>query len=164
MGKVKFPCNICIDDHITHLCPKLKEDARILSQLPAVLTNPFPHNQHMASSSSNAENTMNGNQNPLGNQGDHICVNMVKSQINIATRSCYYGSSQVIPGLESPPPLETPFQIENPNPLPHISKGVLKHSTHNLNVRVAKNYLIVEYLGQTPCAILALEVLHTCPS
>lgn len=44
--------------------------------------------------------------------------------------------------------------------LPHILKGVLKRSTHNPNSRVAQNYLIVEYLGQTPCVILALKVLQ----
>jgi hypothetical protein len=52
--KVKCPCNLCTDDHLTHLCPKLAEAARILAQSPAVLTNPFPH-QHLASSSSNVE-------------------------------------------------------------------------------------------------------------
>jgi hypothetical protein len=28
--KVKFPCKICTDDHLTHLCPKLVEAARLL--------------------------------------------------------------------------------------------------------------------------------------
>jgi hypothetical protein len=28
--KVKFPCNICTDDHLTHLCPKLAESSRLL--------------------------------------------------------------------------------------------------------------------------------------
>jgi hypothetical protein len=50
--KVKFPCKFCTNDHLTHLFPKIAEDARILSLLPAMLTNPFPHNQHLASSSS----------------------------------------------------------------------------------------------------------------
>jgi hypothetical protein len=61
--KVKFPCKLCIDDHLTHLCPKLAEDARLLAQSHVVLTNPFPHNQHLASSSSNAENAAGGSQN-----------------------------------------------------------------------------------------------------
>ena len=30
--KVKFPCKICKDDHLTHLCPKIKEASRLLSQ------------------------------------------------------------------------------------------------------------------------------------
>jgi hypothetical protein len=62
--KVKFPCKLCIDDHLTHLCPKLEETMRILSLSPTVLTNPFYHNQHMASSSSNTKNVMSGIQNP----------------------------------------------------------------------------------------------------
>jgi hypothetical protein len=137
---------------------------RILSQTPTVLTNPFPHNQHMALSSSNARNAVSGNQNPLAHEGDYLCVNMVKSQINVATRSRGYVSSQTILGLEPPPPSKTPFQIENPYPFPHILKGVLKHSTHNPNARASQNYSIFEDLGQTPYAILALEVLQTCPS
>jgi hypothetical protein len=39
--KVNFPCKICTDDHLTHLCPKLEEVARILSQPLAMITNPF---------------------------------------------------------------------------------------------------------------------------
>jgi hypothetical protein len=52
--KVKFPYNICTHDHLTHLYPKLAEDAWILSPLLVVLTNPLPHNQDMALSSLNA--------------------------------------------------------------------------------------------------------------
>jgi hypothetical protein len=48
--KVKFHCNLCTDDHLIHLCPKLVETTRILSLPPSMLTNHFPHNQHMASS------------------------------------------------------------------------------------------------------------------
>jgi hypothetical protein len=104
--KVKFPCKLCTDDHLTHLCPKLEEATRLLSLPPTVLTNPFPHNQHMASSSSNAKNAVSGNQNPPVHEDDRLCINMVKSQINVATRSHDYSSSQVVPGLESPPPPE----------------------------------------------------------
>jgi hypothetical protein len=131
---------------------------------PSVLTNPFPHNQHMASSSSNARNVASGSQNPPTQDNDHLCINMVKSEVNVATRSHDYSSSQTVPGLESPPPLEMPLQIEKPEPPPHILKGVLKHSTHNPNARATQNYSIVEDLGQTPCAMSALEVLQTCPS
>jgi hypothetical protein len=158
--KVKFPCKLCTDDHLTHLCPKLEEAVRLLSLPPVVLTNPFLHNQHMASSSSNARNAVSGSQNPPTHEGDRLCINMVKSQINVATRSRDYSSSQVVPGLESPPPPEMPLQIENPEPLPRILKGVLKCSTHNPNARASQNYSIVEDLGQTPCAMSALEVLR----
>jgi hypothetical protein len=74
-----------------------------------MLNKPFPHNQHMPSSSSDAENAMSGSQNPLGHDGDRLCINMLKSQINVATRSCDYNSSQDVLGLESPPPSKMPL-------------------------------------------------------
>jgi hypothetical protein len=77
--KVKFPCKLCKYDHLTHLCPKLEEASRLLSQPPIVLTNLFPHNQHMALGSSNTRNASSGNQNPSTHEGDCLCVNMVKS-------------------------------------------------------------------------------------
>jgi hypothetical protein len=64
--KVKFPCKICTDDHLTHLCPKLAEVVRLLSLPPVVLTNPFMHNQHMASSSLNVEKCGEWNSKPTG--------------------------------------------------------------------------------------------------
>ena len=70
--KVKFPCKLCTDDHLTHLCSKLKEATRILYLPPVVLTNPFPNNQHMASRSSNAKNASSGSQNPPAQDGDHL--------------------------------------------------------------------------------------------
>jgi hypothetical protein len=135
---VKFPCKLCTDDHLTHLCPKLEEATRFLSQPPIVLSNMFPHNQHMALSSANVENVSNGNQNPLAHERDYLCVNMVKSQINVATHSHDYSSSRVVLVLDSPPPPETPpLQIEKIEPLPRIPKGVLKLSNDNPNARVS---------------------------
>jgi hypothetical protein len=163
--KVKFPYKLCIDDHLTHLFPKLAEAMRLLSLPPVVLKNYFPHNQHMASNSSNAKNAAGGSQNPPLQDNDHLCINIVDKKVNVATRSRYYISSQAIPGLESPPPpLEMTLQIEKPEPLSHILKGVLNLSTHNPNVRATQNYSIVEDLGQTPYAMSALEVPQTCPS
>jgi hypothetical protein len=101
---VKFPCKLCKYDHLTHLCPKIEEASRLLSQPPTVLTNPFPHNQHMASGTSNTGNASSGSQNPSTHEGGHLCVNMVKSQIDVATRSRDYGSSQTVLGPEPPPP------------------------------------------------------------
>ena len=52
-SKVKFPCKLCGEYHLTHLCPKISEVKRLLGQLNAtqqtvVLSNPFPHlNQQM---------------------------------------------------------------------------------------------------------------------
>jgi hypothetical protein len=56
------------------------------------------------------------------------------------------------------------LQIEKLESPPHISKGVLKCSTHNPNARATHSYSIIEDLGQTPCAMSTLEVFQTCPS
>jgi hypothetical protein len=101
---VKFPYKLCTDDHLTHLCPKPAEATRLLSLPPAVLTNPFSHKQHMASSSSNAKNVSGGSQNPPTQDDDHLCINMVNYQVNVATQSRDYSSPQTVSGLESPPP------------------------------------------------------------
>jgi hypothetical protein len=92
-----------------------------------------------------------------------IYVNMVKYEIDVATRSHDYGSSQPVIGPEPPPP-ETPLQIDKSEPPPHILKGVLKRSTHNPNAIATQNYSIVKDLGQTPCMMSALEVLQMCPT
>jgi hypothetical protein len=118
----------------------------------------------MASRSSNAGNVAGGSQNPPAQDSDCLCINMVNSQVNVVTQSRDYSSSQTVPGLESPPPSETPLHIEKPEPLPPIPKGVIKRSTHNPNARATQNYSIVEDLGQTPCAMSTLEVFQTCPS
>jgi len=83
--KVNFPCKLCTYDHLTHLFPKLVEAARLLSPSPVVLSNPFPHNQDMASSSSNYGNVVNGSKNPPTQYSDHLCINMVKYEVNVAT-------------------------------------------------------------------------------
>jgi hypothetical protein len=66
-----------MDDHLTHLFPKLAEDARILSLSPVVMTNTFSHNQHMALSSSNVKNAVSGSKIPPVQDNDHLCINMV---------------------------------------------------------------------------------------
>jgi hypothetical protein len=61
----------------------------------------------------NTENGSSGSQNPLAHEGGHLCVNKVKSYIDVATQSHDYGYSQTILGLESTPPPETLLSIEN---------------------------------------------------
>jgi hypothetical protein len=112
------------------------DTARILSLLPVMLENTFPHNQDMASISSNNRNANGGSQNLMLQDDDCLHINMVNMKVNVATQSRDYSSSQTIPGLESPPPpLEMTLQIEKPEPPPRILKGVLKNSTHNANAR-----------------------------
>jgi hypothetical protein len=80
------------------------EAAKILSLPPAMMTNPFPNNQHMASSSSNGENVVSGSQDPPTQDDDHLCINMVTCKVNVATQSHDYSSPLIVLGLESPPP------------------------------------------------------------
>ena len=49
--------------------------------------------------------------------------------------------------------------MDKPEAQPRLPKGVLKHLGHNPNARAAQNYLVIKDLGQTPCAMSALEVL-----
>ena len=47
-NKVKFPCKLCGESHLTHLCTKISEAKRLLgqpntTQQMVVLSNPFPH-------------------------------------------------------------------------------------------------------------------------
>jgi hypothetical protein len=82
----------------------------------------------------------------LVHDGGHQCINMVQSDISVATKNHDYGSLQLVLGPK-PPHLETPLDIDKIEPLPHIPKGVLKHSTHNPDARVSQNYSIVKDLG-----------------
>ena len=59
--------------------------------------------------------------------------------------------------------ISNPLMIEKPvEPMPKILKGVFKKTLHNPNARATGNYSVVEDLAQTPCAMLALEVLQSC--
>ena len=93
-------------------------------------------------------------------------MNMVCAT-KVVTHVKDYGSSQPDLGKEPAPP-ETPLRIEKlvdkPEATPRIPKGFLKRSRHNPNARVTQNYSVVEDLGQTPCAMFALELLQSCPS
>jgi hypothetical protein len=46
--KVKLPCKICSEYHLTHHLPKLEEAQRLLGKkIMVVLKNPFPHGKYM---------------------------------------------------------------------------------------------------------------------
>jgi hypothetical protein len=106
---VKFPCNLCTNDYLTHLCPKLVKFVRLLSLPLVVLMNPFSHKHQMASSSSNAKNVASGSQNPPTQDSDHLCINIVKYEVNVATLSHDYSSPQTVSSLESPSPPKMPL-------------------------------------------------------
>jgi hypothetical protein len=48
--------------------------------------------------------------------------------------------------------------------IPCIQKGVYKRASHNPNSQSTPKYYIVEDLAQTPCAMLALEMLQLFPA
>ena len=85
--KVKFPCKLCKDDHLTYLCPRIEEASRFLEQGPAVLTNPLPHNQNMNSKS---HDQSGDDHDPLKGSGC-ACINMVRAA-KVVTRTKYYSS------------------------------------------------------------------------
>jgi hypothetical protein len=54
--KVRYPCNLCAEDHPTHLCPRLAEAQKFVTQQQqAVLTNPFQHGKNLTQASASTE-------------------------------------------------------------------------------------------------------------
>ena len=164
---MKFPCKLCAGDHLTHLCPKIQDAQRLLSQqgsssTQAVLTNPFPQGQKLV---------VGANQNPGassgGTQEGEIPSNifMMSAHVDVATRSRDYGGEESSKAKEVPDATE-PLHITKPTveSMPRIPKASSKRSTINPNARAAQNYSIVEDLAQSPCAMSALEVLQSCPA
>ena len=86
--KVKFPCKLCKDDHLTYLFPRIDEASRFLAQGPTVLTNPLPHNQNM---NSGTHDKFGGDQDLTEGSG-HGCINMVHT-MKVVTCAKDYGSS-----------------------------------------------------------------------
>ena len=131
-----------------------------------MLTNSLPNNQNTNSRTIDPHCALGGDQNSLEANTGHGCINMVHAT-KVVTRVKDYGSSQPDLGKE-PARTESPLRIEKPTykpeVAPHIPKGVLKHSGHNPNSQATQNYSVVEDLGETPCAMFALEVLQSCPS
>ena len=41
--KVKFPCKLCGDDHLTHLFPQIEDSLKFIVHILIVLVNPLPH-------------------------------------------------------------------------------------------------------------------------
>ena len=129
--KVKFPCKLCKDNHLTYLCPRINEASRFLAQGPAALTNPLPHNQNM----NLRTHDQSGDDQDFPEGSGRGCINMVRAA-KVVTRAKDYGLSQPNPG-KGPDPPRTPLCIEKPvdklEAMPHIPKGVLKCLGHNPN-------------------------------
>jgi hypothetical protein len=164
--KARYPCNLCAEDHPTHLCPRLAEAQKFVTQQQqAVLTNPFQHGQNLTQASTSAEG---GSQEtcPPPNSSSAANVYMVRGDALITTRAHDYSKpSASEKGKEAEIP-SLPLQIEKTlgETMTCIPKGAFKKASHNPNARAAQNYSVVEDLSQTPCAMSALEVLQSCPA
>ena len=72
--KVKFPCKLCHEDHLTHLCPLMEQAQKLLKvQQPTVLKDPFPQGQK----SSSVSNIVGGTSSAPPDQN---YINMVQSE------------------------------------------------------------------------------------
>ena len=117
--KVKFPCKLCKEDHLTNLFPHMEDALRFMAQGPTVLTNPLPHNQNMNLRTNDPHCASGRDQNPPEANTGHGCINMVHAT-KVVNHAKYYGLSQLDLGKERAPP-ERPLCIKNPMDKPEIA-------------------------------------------
>jgi hypothetical protein len=145
----KYLCNLCTEEHPTHLCPQLVEAQKLLAQQqPAVLTNPFSHGKNLTQASANTDG---GSQGPPSSSSNPSTSNvyMLKGDAYIATRTHDYRMpSTYEKGKEVENPF-VPLQIEKRlgETMTCIPKGEFKKASHNPNARDAHNYSVVEDLS-----------------
>jgi ribosomal protein L44E len=159
--KVRYPCNLCVEDHLTHLCPRLAEGQNFVTQQQqAMLTNTFQHGKNLTQASGSTEGGSQETCLPPNNPSS-ANVYMVRGDAFISSRAHDYSKpSASEKGKEVDLP-SLPLQIEKMlgETMTCIPKGAFKKSYHNPNARATQNYTVVEDLSQTPCAMSALEVL-----
>ena len=128
--KVKFSCKLFHEDHLTHLCPLMEQDQKLLkAQQLAVLKDPLPQVQNSAS----ASNVVGG----TPNSPDPNYINMVRSQTLLQTRNKNYEKETSEKG-KSIGETSNPLTIKKPAEImPKIPKGVFKKTLHNSNARDA---------------------------
>jgi hypothetical protein len=164
--KARYPCNLYVEDHLAHICPRLAEDQKFVTQQqPAVLTNPFQHGQNLTQASASTKGGSQG-PSPSSNNPTSVNVYMVRGDAFISTRAHDYSKpSTSEKGKEVELP-SLPLQIEKMlgEKMTRIPKGMFKKASHNPNARATQNYSMVEDLSQTPCAMSTLEVLQSYPS
>lgn len=75
-------------------------------------------------------------------------------------------STSSLPSTTSPFVSNGSLQIEKPvsDYVLRPPKGTLRKSTSSPSAHVAEIYNVIEYLAQTPCAMLTLEVLQHFPN
>jgi hypothetical protein len=88
--EVRYPCNLCAEDHLTHLCPRLAEAQKFVTQQQQVmLTNPFQHGKNLTQASTSAEGGSQETFSPP-NRSSAVNVYMVRGDSLITTRAHDY--------------------------------------------------------------------------
>jgi hypothetical protein len=136
----------------------------LVQQHLVVLKNPFPHGKNMTQASSSMDGGSQGP--PMSSSNPSVVkVYMMKGDAYIETRVHNYIMKEYAKkGKEVVNPL-VPLHIDNTmgGIMTLILKGAFKKDSHNLNMRAAQNYSVVEDFSQTPCAMSTLEVLQSFP-
>jgi hypothetical protein len=133
---------------------------------PAMLINPFPTQHWQMVAQFPMQPATQSMPTPSGDGSSSIHI-MMADAIYLAMRAKNYEKK---PEGEASTHVDTPSLPQSNGPLTfekttfeapsHPSKGIL-WCTHNLNMRAAQHYSIIEDLAQAPCAMSALEVLPT---
>ena len=149
-SKVKFPCKLCGDAHLTHLCPKISEAKRLLgqpnvAQQMAILSNHFPHpNQQMVVNDGYQHPPQGGNHlgstQRAGPSHTNPTIYMMEADMTIQTRAKNYETSGNEPnGKESMGTLANPLQIDMTTSyfVLRPPKASINRATHNPNAKAA---------------------------
>jgi hypothetical protein len=135
--KVRYPCNLCMEDDPNHQCPWLAEAQNFVTQQqPAVLTNPFQNGKNLTQASISVEGGIQG-PSPSSNNPASTNVYMMKGDSFISTREHDYSKPSTSKKGKEDELLSLPLQIEKTlgETMTHIPKGTFKKSSHNPNVR-----------------------------
>jgi hypothetical protein len=137
--KARYPCNLCAEDHPTHLCPRLAEAQKFVTQQQqVVLTNPFQHGQNLTQASTSAKGGSHETC-PPPNNASSTNVYMVRGDDLITTRVHDYSKPSASEKDKEAEIPSLPLQIEKTlgETMTHIPKGAFKRASHNPNARAA---------------------------
>jgi hypothetical protein len=125
-NKLKYRCNLYVEDHPTHLRPQPAEAQNLLAQQqPTVLTNPFPHGKNLTQASTNADGRSQGPPSSSSNPSTWN-IYMLKGEAHIATRAHDYGTPITFEKGKEDENLYVPLQIKRTmgETMTRIPKGV----------------------------------------
>jgi hypothetical protein len=136
---MRYPCNLCMKDHLTHQCPWLAEAQKFVTQQqPTMLTNPFQHGKNLTQASTSAEGGSQGHSRSSENPTSEN-IYMMKGDAFILTRVHDYSKPRTSKkGKEVELP-SLPLHIEKTlgKTMTRIPKGAFKKDSHNPNAKVA---------------------------